>query len=43
MVLDRRIQEILDRDAEGFIQKPLSIGALSEKLPDLLKGRPVSQ
>jgi len=30
--LDGPVQEILDAGAEGFVQKPFSISALSEKL-----------
>jgi DNA-binding NarL/FixJ family response regulator len=37
--IDGPAQEILNAGAQGFIQKPFSYAALSEKLREVLQGR----
>jgi len=37
--IDGPVQEILDAGAHGFIQKPLSLTTLSEKLNEVLKSK----
>lgn len=37
--IDGPVQEILDAGAEGFVQKPFSVGTLSKKLKEVLEAK----